>query len=171
MLATTYAIVGRYMDGVRVIGYDLETVGEGKRLRLPKKAVETLALNKQIINCTAQKYTDPKTNKVMVVLKGVGCKISDLPCININKPEKKDKRAVIVKRIVEGKYTYGYTVLTYSGEERDLTREQVMELARRGALKNARAQMLKGKLLLRGVNCELAKLPIKKVSEARLISR
>ena len=165
MLATNYNIIGRYMDGVRVVGYELEST-DGERLRLPKKVVEELALNKQIINCTAQKYTNPNTGELTVVLKGVDCKLSSLPYVSMKKSKKKiDKRGVIVERLVEGKNTVGYVVQLHNGERKSFRREQIMELARKGSLKNARAQMFKGQLLLRGVDCELAKLPIRKAPD------
>lgn len=160
MLATTYCIIGRYMDGVRVIGYEMESV-DGQRDRMTKRQVEELALNKQVINCTAQKYINPKTNEETIVLKGVGCKLSSLPYISLNKNKGKvDKRGLIIERIVDGKNTLGYVVELHSGEVKNITREQTMMLARKGSLKNARAQMSRGELLLRGVKCDLAKLPV-----------
>jgi len=164
MLATTYYIIARYMDGVRVVGYEVESV-EGHRDRMTKRQVEELALNKQIINCTAQKYTNPKKNKETVVLKGVGCKLSDLPTIRLNKKSGEiDKRGVIVARIVDGKNTVSYAIRKYNGEITSVSRDNTMLLARKGALKNARAQRSKGELLMRGVKCDLAKLPIVKES-------
>ena len=167
MLATKYTIIGRYMDGVKVIGYELETT-DGAKISLPKKTVEELALNKQILNCTAQKYVHPETSKVIVVLKGIGCKLSSLPSKNISKAKTKvDTRGVITERIVNGKNTVGYIVRWHTGETREYKREDILKLAREGYLKNARAQMLKGRLLLRGTDCELAKLPARKVSELK----
>ena len=160
MLATKYSIIARYMDGVRVIGYMLEDTNGG-HVRMSKQAVEKLALNKQIINCTAQRYDNG------VVLKGIGCKISQLKniCLSCKESKKVDKRGEIVKRVINGKNTIGYVILTYNGDSKTISRDKTLEFARNGAFKNARAQMSKNEILLRGVNCELAKLPIVRAEE------
>ena len=169
MLPTKYYIVRRYMSGVSVVGYELQSVVDGSNIRETKDTVSIMALNKQIINCKAQKYRDPKTHKETIVLKGVGCKLSELPSTNLRKAEEDvEVQGEIVGRIVDGKHTAGYLVMLPSGKSKNISRKNTLELARKGRLKNARAQRSGGKLLLRGVNCELAKLPVNTLREAQI---
>lgn len=159
MLAMKYNITARYMDGVKVLGYLLETT-EGTQAKVTKKKVEELALNKQILNCVAQRYEDG------VVLKGVDCKISKIRNIYLKKEnETVDTRGEIIARVVSGKSTLGYIIRTFNGDEKTVSRAKTLEIARKGLLRNARAQQSNDKMLLRGVNCELAKLQTIKVEE------
>ncbi len=171
-----FKLEARVMEGVRVIEYILQTE-TGERVRLPKAMVDELALNKQIVDCSAQVYPDPKTNKRVVILRGKDRKITDLPVIDRATGESRDSEAEkkatnkyqykIIASVTEGRTKNGYVLgrVTSTGDvKREIkSRRQVMELARQGLIANARAQVAdvngEKRLILRGVNCDLAKLP------------
>jgi len=158
-----YKVVARYMSGVRVIGYHLiDNNGNGKPVK--KEIVEQMALDKQIINCVAQRY------KGDIVMKGIDSKLTDLPVIDAtsgkvkgtdqNREENQNKNKLeIVARITKGKVTVGYMLRDRKGVEHKVKREDVLTLARDKKIINARAQMFNGELVLRGIKFELAQLP------------
>jgi len=156
-----YKIVGRYMRGVEVIGYHVVD-SMGKDMPLDKESVQQMALDNIIVNCKAQ------LDNGEVRIKGVGCKLRDLPVIDADtgKPRGSDSggkanRAIftIVARIFEGKGIIGYVVRDGEGVDRKVRRSDVFRLAEAGKITNARVQMDRGNVLLRGVNCDLAQLP------------
>ena len=159
-----YRIIGRSLCGVKVIGYMLENVMTFERGIYSKKQTEELALNKQIVNCTAQIYKDK------IIIKGIRCKLVELPDFNengiqIKKKHMEDKHTiVIVSRVMRGKHNLAY-VLEYrinnnTIDTRTLEREKVLNMAREGLIENARVQKLNNRYLLRGVKCELSQLPV-----------
>lgn len=171
-------IVGRCTSGVKVDGYVVKSIIDGTTKILSKEYVEQLALSKQINNCTAQIY-DGK-----VYMKGVNCKLSELPTYTLDgQPYIKSKknnirtqqtnnstdikwntmRIRIVGRIVSGKSVIGYNVeirtpqgITYERIEKG----ELLKLARDGHIDNARVQKFNNGLVLRGYECDLAKLPV-----------
>lgn len=166
-LTLKYKVVARYMDGVKVIGYGLVDNAGNKHL-LPKDVVENLALSKNIVNCTAQRY------KNVIVMKGTNCKLTQLPVIEANSgkvrgaDEAARKKVIknqvtLVGRIINGKATIGYVVRTPDSNEKKISRDKVLTLARQGKVSNARAQLYGDKLILRGVGLELTQLPVSKI--------
>lgn len=161
-----YTIAGRYMDGVSVKGYFLIDV-YGNGTPVDKVVVEEMALNGQILNCTAQRYK----GKIIIKgkdINGIKTKLSKLPVVDVSKTKKlepevnKDKQKdkfTIVARIVDRKYVRGYVVYDYNKVRRNLTREKVIELAKQSKITNARVQMDNGVPVLRGKDCDLASLP------------
>lgn len=160
-----YIAIGRYTEGVNVLGYVLQDILTGNKALVSRQEVEMMAINRAIGNISAQVY-DGK-----IIMKGLNCKLSELANYDsngniISRQSKKSENSediVITARIIEGKSTVGYVVaLRNNGakcEEKRVSREQILNLARRGYISNARVQMSNGKPVLRGVNCELAKLP------------
>lgn len=159
-------IITRYMDGVKVIGYGLID-NLGNHHVMAKDTVEQIALTKQIVNCTAQRYRDT------IVMKGINCKLIDLPVIEVssgkirgeddnNKKKIMKNQITLIGRITKGKTTVGYVVKTTNGEEKKLSRNKVLVLARQGKISNARAQLYGERLILRGVGFELTQLPVLK---------
>ncbi len=158
-----YKVVARYMDGVKVLGYHLiDSYGNGQPVK--KDIVEQMAMEKQIINCIAQRY------KGAIVMKGTDCKLTALPVIDANSgkvkgadqvsEESKNKNKLeITARITKGKVTVGYVLRDRKGVEHKVKREDVLTLARDKKIINARAQMFNGELVLRGIKFELAQLP------------
>lgn len=160
-----YIAIGRYTEGVNVLGYVLKELSSGSTALVCRQEVENLAINRLVSNISAQIYGGK------IIMKGLNCKLSELTNYDstgniISKQSKKleNKEDIVISaRIIEGKSTIGYVVTLRSngikcGEKR-LSRDKVLELARNGYISNARVQMSNSKPVLRGVNCELAKLP------------
>ena len=155
-----YKIVGRYMRGVEVVGYHVVD-SMGKDMPLDKEAVQQMALDNVIVNCKAQ------LDNGEVRIKGVGCKLRELPVIDVDtnkirgSESNRKNRAIftIVARIFEGKGIIGYVIRDGEGVDRKVRRSDVFKLAEAGKITNARVQMDRGNILLRGVNCDLAQLP------------
>lgn len=160
-----YQVIGRCPVGVRVKAYVLKNVHNGEVQVIDKDTVYRMAMQKRIVNCSAQEY-DGK-----IVFKGIKFKLTDLPNYNIDgtlqvrdRKQNKHEDLVISSRIVLGKNTIGYILSRRdtSGniQRAKVTREKVIELAREGKITNARVQRLNNKFLLRGVSCELSQLPV-----------
>lgn len=165
-----YKIIGRCLNGVRVEGYVVQDMVNGATTVLNKLETEDLVMRKLVKNCTGQLYNGK------VILKGVNCKLVDLPNFTLDgKPiQKKDKtkeRKVpsirIVARIVKGKNTLGYVLYRTDSkgriQEAKVERSKVIKMAREGKIANARAQRSNDTYVLRGVDCELAQLPVFKI--------
>lgn len=156
-----YIIKARHMRGVKVLGYYLESTRDGSRRLVNKESAQELALGGFITNCKAQVYNND------VVMKGVGCKISELPIIDADtgklrgvETKKKTVEALyeITARVINGKHVLGYVIQDRGRVPIIKTKKEVVELTRRGLVSNARIQMSNGVPILRGVNCELAKI-------------
>lgn len=160
-----YNIIGRYSEGVSVLGYVMQDLNSGHTELFNRKAVEELALGKRINNVTAQVYEGK------VIMKGIDCKLSNLPSYDKtgtiickqNKEEERTEDIIIVGRLVKGKNAIGYKIaLRNNGDtvnSKYISREKAVELAKQGYITNARVQMCNGESVLRGVSCDLAKLP------------
>lgn len=68
-----YKVIGRLKDGRNVTGYLITPVYGGKPKVITKGAFEQLAVNKCIMNCSAQIYNGG------VNLRGIGIKLIELP--------------------------------------------------------------------------------------------
>lgn len=156
-----YRIVGRYMKGVEVLGYHLvDRVGRDGFAK--KEAVYELALDNNISNCKAQLYNG------VIVLKGVGCKLSELPVMDVDTKRIRGRGVEntrvrlyrISGRIFKGKQVIGYRITDINRNESDIRKSDAILLAKSGSIENARVQMNNGKEILRGVNCDLAQLPL-----------
>lgn len=99
-------VTKRIMYKNKCLGYMVRDVS-GKEWKLSREKVKELALKKMIKNVTAQKYRDPNSGEVKLILRGVGCDLSKLPILIVDPTGKiidplKDKdmtmRAVKVKR-------------------------------------------------------------------------
>jgi hypothetical protein len=161
-----YRIVGRCMDGVHVVGYVLMDLITGERRIVTTEETHYLVLNKQVDNCKGQLYNG------QVYLKGVGCKLIDLPTYDkygrpIEKVQKVKYKpratAIIIGRILNDRNVIGYIVQAIDSNgnvvKKRLKREEVIKLAREGKIANARVQMFNGEYILRGVGCNLSQLP------------
>ena len=165
----SYSIVGRYMNGKEVTGYQIQsTKGESKRVT--REQLCLLVGRGDITNCTGQVY------KKKVILKGKGININDLPIVDEknSKVKNTDKigaikkgtsntdavnQLMIVRKLVSGGKPVGYVLRNAGGAERKIKRDEVVTLAKNGGIGNARVQMYKGKPLLRGVGINLNALP------------
>lgn len=164
-----YQIVGRYMDGSEVTGYHLQSIETGKSGRYTRGQVCFLVGRGQITNCTAQIYKDT------VLLRGNGMSLEDLPIIREDGELRntdslgnirKGTSAVdainmfnIVGALKSGRNTVGYVLQNAGCGIKKVKRDQVIKLAQEGKIGNARVQNYNGKLILRGINCNLDELP------------
>ena len=163
MLVGRYRVAGRYMSGVKVLGYYLTEVNLGTGVNATKQEVEQLALNKQLVNCTAQHYQGK------ILLKGVGMKLNELPVVDVSKtqqigaeaPKKEPEKPgyTILARLISQKHVVGYVVIDEHHTQYRISREKTIKLALDGMVHNARVQRYHEELVLRGVNCELSALP------------
>lgn len=160
-----FTLIGRQTSGANVIGYVLISNTNRKILRLSKEEVYKLAMEKKISDVVAQEYNG------RVNMRGTKYKISSLPNYDdkgkIIDKETKEKlprqRILLTTRLTSGKNTIGYglTLVQHGGiiKEVMLSREKVMELAKKGFIDNARYQSSNGKDILRGVGCNINGLP------------
>ena len=165
-----YQIVARWMDGKKVIGYQLLCLDNMKRYRRSKEQVVFLVGRGQITNCTGQLYNDG------VLLRGKGVDLEQLPKFQANgeltntenlgrirrgtSAEDAVNQLIIVGRVKNGRSVSAYVLQNVGGGRAIVTRDEVIERARRGEIGNARVQRYNGELLLKGVNCSLDQLPI-----------
>jgi len=69
-------------------------------------------------------------------------------------------RYTIVGRYMDGSSVTGYHLLDVNGEQRRVTREQVIFLVGKGDISNCRGQLHKDDVILRGVGINLNDLPV-----------
>lgn len=170
---TEYQIVGRYMSGKEVTAYHLQSLETGKDGKYTREQVAFLVGRDQVSNCEGQIYKDK------VILRGKGMSLEDLPIQqedgtlsrtdNIGKVRKgteaKDAltQVIIVGSLVRGRNVLGYVVQNAGGGQKNLKRQDLLQLARDGRVGNARVQMYNGNYILKGVGCDLSQLPKKEV--------
>lgn len=163
-----YQIVGRYMSGKEVTGYHLQG-DNGKSGKFTRGQVCFLVGREQVTNCSAQIYQDK------VILRGVGMSLEDLPVQkedgtlsnteSIGKVRKNTSAAdamtqlILTHSIVSGRQTVGYVVRNAGGATKNISRNELLALAKAGRIGNARYQESKGKPILRGVGVNLNDLP------------
>lgn len=171
----TYKVAGRYMSGSSVVGYHL--VGsDGIQIRVNKERLIYLIGKGLVDNMRVQAY------KNQLIIRGKGINLNNLPVYDINKDKFRDSnnkvgadrdscikdigQMEIVKRIMYKTKCLGYVVRDFRGIERKLSRAKVIDLAMKRLIKNATVQKYNDKntgvtkLILRGLNCDLTKLPI-----------
>lgn len=160
-----YRLVGQCKNGVRVEGYIIEDQSNS-RAYIPKQELERLVMLKKVVNAHGQIYNGK------FYIKGKNCKLTDLPVLDnqgnlISKGVQKKTAPYmkIVKRVVKGKDTIAYLMELHhptsgANESGILPREAVLKFAENGVVMNARVQRDGGKSILRGVNCDLSKLPV-----------
>lgn len=178
-----YNVTGRYMDGQKIIGYHL--VGEdGSQLQETKDRVIWLINKGLILNMRIQ--IDAENN---IIVRGKGVNLNNLPVFDITKQRfrgdstsqtvangkvsvekstipnaNKMGQYTILKRIMYKNTCLGYVVQDYSGNVTRKKRDDIIELALQKLISNAVAQKYrkdnKQVLILRGVDCDLSKLPI-----------
>lgn len=171
-----YQIVGRYMDGKEVTAYHLQSMESGKSGRYTREQVCYLVGRGQITNCEGQIYADK------LILRGKnGINLDELPVQqedgrlrNTESVGKIRKGATagdimtqvrIIGSIKSGRNTVGYILQNSGGSTMEVTRDKLLELVQAGRIGNARLQNYNGKILLRGIGCNLDELPSKQSNE------
>jgi small nuclear ribonucleoprotein (snRNP)-like protein len=155
-IGAKYEIIGRVPNGKSISAYILKDKTTGKNVSMEKTIVEQLALNRQIYNCSAQVYGE------IVNLKGINCKLSQLPkydryCNMIIDKVQEEKEDIadlkLVGKVQNGRVITDYVVVTIKEPDNlmKLPRDTVIRLAQDGRIVNARSQMNGSEILLRGV--------------------
>lgn len=75
-----YNIVGRYMNGTSVVKYELLEQDGTSKMTVSKHELIELTNNGYVLNCKTIKNGEDTYG-----ISGIGCKISELPVINLNK--------------------------------------------------------------------------------------
>lgn len=161
-----FAVIGRVMSGTSVEGYIIisktdasKALASAKKMFIPKREFEILALNKKIYNCSAQSYNG-ETN-----LKGIKCKLSKLPrytkeCMEIIEP-KENKHVTNYTILLKYKVRDGREVVGYIVQERlpngsvvtrYKTRNDIMKAAANNKIYGVKCQSNAGRTIIRGVN-------------------
>lgn len=164
-----YQIVGRYMDGKEVTAYHLQSLSTGKAGRYTREQVVYLVGRGQITNCEGQIYQDK------VILRGKGVSLESLPVKQedgaLSKTDSLGKirkgasaadamtQVMIVGTLVRGRNVLGYVVENAGGGQHQVKRDVLLDLASKGKVGNARTQTYKGTVILKGIGCDLTKLP------------
>lgn len=161
-----YEIIGRCTEGSSIIGYVLS---RNNRSALVKRdEVERLALENKVSNAKVQIY------KNRLILKGNGTKLNTLPKYDSygrpllnNKVRDESIKFKIISRIMDNKTIAGYElIMIHNGDVIDsgqYSKERVIEFIKAGYITNARVQQSGGKDIVRGINCDIAKLPSKRL--------
>lgn len=168
----TYKIIGRQRESTTITKYVLVENETGKIITASKEEVYKAAFNKLIEGVSIQRYNGK------IIMKGIGFKISELPSYDeagniLNKSSGKDgiqkSKVLITGKYCSGKNIIGYRIsIIDRGElikESILPRDKVIQLAKNGLITNVRCQSSNGENILRGINCNLSKLPQVKVEE------
>ncbi len=165
---TQYQIVARAMSGKEVTGYYLQSFESGKQGFYTKEQVAYLVGRDSITNCKGQLYQDK------VLLRGVGISLEDLPIVNDDGIKNSDNlgrirrgttaadavnQVNIIGLIVNGRNTLGYIVQNAGGGTANVERNKLLSIAREGKVGNARVQLYRGQMILKGVNCDISALP------------
>ena len=186
---TIYNVTGRYMDGQKLVAYHL--VGEdGSQAKESKDRVIYLIGRGLIANMRIQVGTDKE-----VIIRGKGINLNNLPVFdegkqqfrgdNISQLAANSSVSVknssvneanqmgqykIIKRIMLNNKCLGYELQDHSGRVTRKKRDDVILLATQKLVSNAVANKYTKEdgsihVVLRGVDCELGKLPILIVNE------
>ena len=154
------AVVGRYMDGAKVVGYHLQSDNGMGGGRVTKQQLYELIQKGAITNCTAQLY------KGDVLFRGKGdLKISDLPIVDDKTGEYKNidgmrknmqngqlGQVTIIQRRMVGKKLHSVVCVDASGVRRIFFTNELMTLAQKNMIINCKTQMYNGKTLLRYID-------------------
>lgn len=184
-----YNVTGRYMDGQRLVAYHL--VGEdGSQAKEPKERVIILIQQGLISNMRLQVGANGEA-----IIRGKKINLNNLPVYDEGKQQFRHddisqsaanssvsvkKSTVdnanpmgqyrILKRIMMKNKCLGYEIQDMSGKITRKKRDDVVKLATQKLIGNAVANRYNGEdgklhIVLRGVDCDLAKLPMLIVNE------
>lgn len=155
-VSARYKLIGRIMHSTSVIAYVIKDRANNQVYPLDKGVVEQLALNKQVYNSYAQVYNG------VVNMKGIGCKISELPkynsnCQLIDKSKTKSPAHTyeykITAKLISGRKVLGYVLLNLAdGSYHKVDKDTVIQYALDNKIVNAKCQRNNGNMILRASN-------------------
>ena len=162
-----YKVNGRYMNGSEVVAYNLVS-NTGESIRVNREKAILMISRGLIENMRIQYCNDG------VIIRGNKINLNTLPIFDVNKDnfrgpkDTKTKRAeyLIVKRMMFKTSCIGYVLLDGNKREIKLNRQRVIDLASKGLVENAGVGKYQSKedgtsrLGLRGLGCDLSKLPV-----------
>lgn len=170
-----YQLVGRYMDGNNVVGYHLQDLTTGKSGRFDRETMSFLVGRGSVTNVKGRIYQGK------VLFDGVGMRISDLPVVNerTNQVKNNDnirnirgqdvqskfEQLMLVGVLKSGRTPVAYVLRNQGGGTKQVSRDEILALAKAGKISNVRVQQWQGKLLLRGYNCDLSDLPQQQIDQ------
>lgn len=188
-----YRVVGRYMDGQKVIGYHL--VGsDGSQLPVNRERAIFMISNGLIENMRIQ--SDTSSDKNGIIVRGKGVNLNKLPVYDEGKQSfrgdsasqkvansdvkvKKNSglnpmgQVKIVGRIMMGTKCIGYEIEDHSGARSKLGRDKVLNLGFQKLLSNAEVNKIKtdkgNQFALRGRGCNLMDLPIYILEDGKIL--
>lgn len=141
----TFNVVGRYMDGSKVVGYQL-TGKDGSQLQVNVERVIFMIGRGEVENMRIQ-YANGE-----VVPRGKGVNLQKLPVFDINKKQFRHQTGTqqnqktqydqigqqrIIARIMKDSKVEGYVVQDFSGQIKKLPKQEVIQLASNKILSNA----------------------------------
>lgn len=145
-----YQLVGRYMDGGSVVGYHLQDLMTGKSGRFDRETMCFLVGRGSVTNVKGRIYQGK------VLFDGVGMKISDLPVVNegtnqlrrgqnirnVRGQGVQDKleQLMLVGVLKSGRTPVAYVLRNQGGGTKQVSREEILDLAKAGKISNVRVQ-------------------------------
>lgn len=165
------------MDGTKVKGYWVQDETTGMAGYMSKDRVDDLGLKKLVSNCTAQQYQG------VVTLKGIGFKVQKLPRYDVygnrvdnvagkqatrRAAQQNEPEYALLFKVMNSKLNTGFYVLDLrTGNKIFLTREEVIELAACGKIRDVKTNKSKDKFILRGTKTQIENLPVMTPSTMR----
>lgn len=162
MLLKRVKILNTIKDGTVIRGYRVvDTAGEVKDIS--REDLNELALLGYVINAEA------RVENGVTILKGVGCKLRDLPAIRLrdrNKPE----QFIITHRWVDKRRTIGYTIQGNKGTCRNIDMNTALKMAKQKLILHVTIQKYSdGEYRLRGKdNFSIEKLPTMSMADTAI---
>lgn len=132
MLLEHYTILNPIKEGTVIIGYKLSN-RHGQELTKTRDEVNELAMLGYITNAKA------RMENGVITLKGVGCRLRELPALQIKRMNA-PKKYIVTHRIISNRKIIGYIVLDEGGSSRKISVSDGIELARRKRIHNVGIQ-------------------------------
>lgn len=132
MLLENYKILNPIKEGTVIIGYRLINQ-RSQVVTKPRDEVLELALLGYITNAKA------RIENGVITLKGIGCKLRDLPALQIKKIDTPELY-VLTHRIISNRKIIGYIIQNNKGATRKISVDEGIELARNKRIHNVSIQ-------------------------------
>lgn len=176
-MSTTYRVTGRYMNGSEIQSYHL--LGNDNSSLVVSRDKAILLISRGLIENMRVQYSGDN-----VIIRGKGINLNTLPVFDINKDKFRESNAPktgntkknkmknpmaqyrVTKRVMYKTSCVGYVIQDASGKEVRINRQKTIELAVKGLIINADAQKytpagsVESRLILRGTDGDLKKLPV-----------